>query len=263
MKAGDLGSLMLPSVALKIQEILNSGEASVDLICDAVKLDPALTTKLIGISNSPYYMTSGRCHTLHEAIMRIGFLEASHCTMALTTKELFSSHMPALNDILREEWEHALATGYCAEKIAGKIILSNSEDYFTLGLLHDIGKLLLLNILQDMSLKKNLPGNDEIREILALHHTIFGAELLKRWNFPLPFIEFALRHHDTDYLRQCAKGLLVVGFSNLLVRHMERVAAVAWLDDPELMTYARMFNLQPEDITAILEDVEKFVKNLF
>lgn len=253
---------MLPNVALKVQEIINSGEATVDLICDAVKLDPALTSKLIGIANSPYYLRGTRCNTLREAIMRVGLREASHCAMALTTKELFSSHQPLLNEILQAEWEHALATGYCAEKLARRIALSSSEDYFTMGLLHDIGKLLLLNILQELSGKRELPSREAMTGILLSQHTVFGAELLKRWNFSPPFVEFALNHHDTDYLRRCAKGLLVVGFSNRLVHRIGNAAADRF-DDPELLQFAPMLNLQKEDLEAILADVEQFVQHVF
>jgi len=261
LKSGNLGSLMLPNVAMKIQEIINSGNASVDMICDAVRLDPALTSKLIGIANSPYYLRSAKCATLRDAIVRIGSREASHCTMALTTKELFSSHLPQLDDILRKQWEHALATGYCAEQIARKIALSSSEDYFTMGLLHDIGKLLLLSILQDLARNRALPSQEEIDEILTLHHAVFGAELLKRWNFPLPFIEIAFFHHDMDYLRQCAKGLLVVGFANLLVHKIGDSSDP--FDDPDLTAFGVMLNLQPEDMKPILADVEQYVQHVF
>lgn len=263
LKDGDVGSLMLPSVALKIQEMIRNSEASVDGVCDAVKLDPALTTKLIGISNSPYYLRTERCKTLHDAIMRIGFKEASHCIMALTTRELFSSHKPVLNNILQKQWEHALATGFCAELIAKKCAMSSSEDYFTMGLLHDIGKLLLLNIIQDLAQSRELPSEEEIDHILGALHTPFGAELLKRWNFPQPFIEIALHHHEMDYLRRCAKGLRVVGFSNLLVKSSESGQDLAAAPDPLITEFAGMLNLNAEELGGIQAEVKGYISHVF
>ncbi|MBS1199008.1 MAG: hypothetical protein H6R18_2793 [Proteobacteria bacterium] len=263
LKKGDVGSLMLPNVALKIQEMIRSSEASIDGVCDAVKLDPALTTKLIGIANSPYYLRSGACKTLRDAIMRIGFKEASHCIMALTTRELFNSHTPALSQILQKQWEHALATGFCAELIARKISISSTEDYFTMGLLHDIGKLLLLNIVEDLSKHRELPAPEEVDRILLSLHTAFGAELLKRWNFPASYIEIALNHHDMGYLRRCAKGLLVVGFSNLLVKALEDDGSPAVFEDALVLEFAAMLNLTRDDMQAITDEVRNYVAHVF
>lgn len=263
LKKGDVGSLMLPNVALKIQEMLRTSEATVDGICDAVKLDPALTTKLIGIANSPYYLRSGACKTLRDAIMRIGFKEASHCIMALTTRELFSAHTPSLNATLQKQWEHALATGFCAEQVARKCAISSSEDYFTMGLLHDIGKLLLLNIVEDLAKYRELPTQEEIDHILASLHTVFGAELLKRWNFPLPFIEIAQHHHEADYLRQCAKGMLVVGFSNQAVKALAGSLDAVMENDPALPEFMRMLNLGQEEVQAILDEVKNIMAHVF
>lgn len=259
---GDVGSLMLPNVALKIQEMIRANETSVDGVCDAVRLDPALTTRLVGIANSPYYLGSQACKTLHDAIMRIGFKEASHCIMALTTRELFSAHTPQLNEILQKQWEHALATGFCAELIARKKALSGSEDYFTMGLLHDIGKILLLNIVEELGKSRELPTPEEIDRILVSLHTTFGAELLKRWNFPENFINLALHHHEMEYLRCCAKGLLVVCFSNLLVKFKDEKESARLLKDPLLLEFSGMLNLSEEDMGAILDEVRNYVRSV-
>ena len=263
LKKGDVGSLMLPNVALKIQEMLRTSDASVDGICDAVKLDPALTTKLIGIANSPYYLRSGACKTLRDAIMRIGFKEASHCIMALTTRELFSAHSPSLNATLQKQWEHALATGFCAEQIARQCAISSSDDYFTMGLLHDIGKLLLLNIVEDLAKIRELPEPAEIDHILSSLHTVFGAELLKRWNFPQPFIEIAQHHHEADYLRQCAKGLLVVGFSNQLVKALDSSLEHVMESDPGIAEFSLILNLGQDDLQGILDEVRNIIAHVF
>lgn len=195
--------------------------------------------------------------------MRIGFKEASHCIMALTTRELFNSHTPELNNILQKQWEHALATGFCAEMIARKCAMSSSEDYFTMGLLHDIGKLLLLNIVEDLAKYRELPAPEEVDRILFSLHTVFGAELLKRWNFPQPFIEIALHHHELDYLRSCAKGLLVVGFSNLLVKTLGDGATTAGFEESHVEEFAGMLNLSQADLQPVLDEVRNYIAHVF
>lgn len=262
LKQGSLGSLMLPSVASKIQEVLKSSDPSVDLVCDVVKLDPALATKLIGIANSPHYLRTSKCTTLRDAVMRLGFREASHCIMALTTKELFSSHVPMLNDILAEEWRHGVATAFLAELIAKHLSLPAADDHFTLGLVHDIGKLLLLKILQDLSQKRPLPALAEIREFLESQHADFGRELLKRWNFTQPYIDIAYHHHNIDYLRQAPRSLQVVGFANWLADLAGQEDAATRLNSEEIREFSETFGLHTPTLEDWLKALESYLANV-
>jgi putative nucleotidyltransferase with HDIG domain len=262
LKAGETGFVILPAVALKIQEIANSGEADLDVLVEAIKLDPSLTARLIAVANSTYYRADKECKTLKAAVLRIGFKEACDCAMVLSSRDLFKSDSQLFAGLLEKIWEHSLAVGCCAGLLANRLNVKSSESYYTMGLLHDIGKLLLINILKDLYKSGKVPDPADIRQVLDSYHHRFGAELLKKWKYPEPFIELVLHHHERDYLQQCAKGLMLVGVSNLLVRRIGlslHEGGKPELSDQEIET---LLWLDQAQLDAVLEEVEAYVREV-
>jgi HD-like signal output (HDOD) protein len=101
--------------------------------------------------------------------------------------------------------------------------LKLSEDAFTLGLMHDIGKLLLLQAVSELQARKKLGEDIETADVfntIDTYHGKFGGALLKRWQFPNAFCQVAIYHDHLQEADPISKELLVVNFSNLLVKTM-------------------------------------------
>ncbi|MBI1892388.1 MAG: HDOD domain-containing protein [Burkholderiales bacterium] len=266
LKAGETGFLILPDVALKIQEIIRSGESDMDVLVEAIKLDPSLTARLIAVANSTYYRADKECKTLKAAVLRIGFKEACDCALALSTRDLFQSDSQLFADMLHRMWEHSLAVGCCAGLLANRLHVASSESYYTMGLLHDIGKLLLANILKDLYKSGKIIDPAAISEVMDTYHHQFGAQLLKKWKYPEPFIELVLHHHEKSYIQQCAKGLMLVGVSNILVRKIGlslHTDGGNELSDDEIEA---LIGMGQDQVGSVLDEVKNYVaevKSLF
>ena len=97
------------------------------------------------------------------------------------------------------------------------------SDPFTLGLLHDIGKLVLFQVIAELQIKNKLGGEVDTAEILQtvnMNHGKFGASLMKLWKFSSGFVKVAAHHDKIDQADFITKELLVVNVSNQIVKTM-------------------------------------------
>jgi HD-like signal output (HDOD) protein len=98
-----------------------------------------------------------------------------------------------------------------------------AEEVFTMGLIHDIGKLILLQICSEMDIdisrpKMNQEEREELLKIFALNHGAFGATLLSRWGFSNDYQQIALLHDNLESAEPIFKELLIVNFANQIAK---------------------------------------------
>ena len=188
----------IPAIYQKINEMLVKNE-SVEKITREVEKDQALTSKILKVANSAFY--ESQTGSIKQAIMIIGLNNVKNIVISNT---LFHG-----NDINRAEilWEHAIITNKIAGYIYKKIMLKKiPSEYSSAGLLHDVGRAIIINYLKienekiDVLLNSN-PVDLKMRmgyekKLIGFDHAKIGGYLLKRWEIPLPLIEVALFHHD-------------------------------------------------------------------
>jgi putative nucleotidyltransferase with HDIG domain len=122
---------------------------------------------------------------------------ASHCTK-------FNAKEPTLRQMMQELWRHASATALAAGWITRKLGFGKQleSEAFLGGLLHDIGKLVILRAIDQIKLAGKASGDLSIPlidEILAMAHPLLGANFLKRWEVPELYCEIARDHHLKEF----------------------------------------------------------------
>ena len=139
-----------------------------------------------------------------------------------------------------------------------------------MGLLHDIGRLLLLQIIGDLQLKRKLGDEIENAELLNTingHHGKFGAALLKKWNFSEGFVKIAAYHDDSTIADSMTNDMAVVHFANLMVKSLgyttnkneDDLLQEINLEDTES---ARFLGLDVSMIDEYKNQVSAFMKDL-
>ena len=120
-------------------------------------------------------------------------------------------------------WEHSLSCAYASQIVTESLGLKLTDDAFTMGLLHDIGKLVFLHIVGELE-KRGKFGEDidktELLNNLDKYHSEFGSTLLKRWNFSNNYVVIAMYHDKLEDAETITKELLVIHFANLLAKSM-------------------------------------------
>jgi len=192
----------LPSVVMRAMELLNNPLTSASDIGDVIAEDPALTVRLLKIVNSSFYGFPSRVDTISRAITIIGTLELTDLILGSSAIRVFD-RIP--NQLINMEkfWEHSLYTGIVARILARYLRAPNTERCFVMGLLHDIGSLVLYRQKPDHSRQslqlaadQSIPLHIAEREVFGFDHCEVGAELMSAWNLPEGFIATAGHHHQ-------------------------------------------------------------------
>lgn len=192
----------LPAVVMKAMELLNDPDASASDLGAIISEDPALTAKLLKIVNSSFYGFPSRIDTISRAITIIGTLELTDLILGSSAIQVFEK-IP--NHLINMEkfWEHSLYVAVVARILSRHLRAPSTERCFVMGLLHDIGALVLYRQRPDasrqaleMALEQTIPLHVAERETFGFHHGQVGAELMRAWQLPASFVEIAQQHHQ-------------------------------------------------------------------
>ncbi|MBM2814340.1 MAG: Response regulator [Ignavibacteria bacterium] len=236
----------IPKIYHRIEEELRNPNSSSETIANIIAGDIGLVTKIMKIVNSSFFGFQGRITNLSQAIILLGLniLKALiiHYYIYSTSKTT-----PAQNRFIEELSEHSLLVANYAKKIA---ILEESDkltidDSFMSGILHDIGKLVLLNLpdyeadVGSCMVSGNLTFQEAEFEVYGFTHNEAGAYLLGLWGLPEILIEVALYHHEPSKLKSNH-------FTAVTAVHAANIFAKQPTDTLKKVTSSSMFNLFPK-----------------
>jgi putative nucleotidyltransferase with HDIG domain len=194
--------VVLPRVVGRAMARLDTPHASASDIGEIIAQDPALCGRLLQIVNSSFYGFPSRINTISRAITIVGTPELTDLVLGSTVVDLFSRLPGQLIDS-HEFWEHSLYAGVVAKILARYLRAPNTERCFIMGLLHDIGLLVLYRqrpgperTAIELASQKQLPLYLAEREVLGFDHGEVGARLMRAWHLPESFATTALHHHQ-------------------------------------------------------------------
>ena len=192
----------LPQIFYRMDEAINNPYSQLSEIADIILEDSNLSARLLKIVNSAMYSTPSEITTITRAITIIGTKQLRDLVLATIVIKQFqgiSSDWVTMESF----WKHSIACGLAARIIATYSRKSNVEHFYLLGLLHDIGRLVLLLELSDMtnSAIEHARGKGELlyrveQEQIGFDHSQVGGALLKKWKLPESLEEPVLFHHD-------------------------------------------------------------------
>jgi HD-like signal output (HDOD) protein len=190
-----LDSLSLPDVYLRLREVMESDNASMDDAAEVISLDPALAARVLRMANSAFYGFRSKVDTISRAANILGMQKIHDIVLAAGVAKSFDDVTNELMD-LNTFWYRSVHCGFLAQGIAAGAGLRNSESLFVRGLLHDIGHLVLFSHYPD-ACRQALAHADEGLEarLYEEHQAIgvdaleFAAELARVWQLPSSFVD--------------------------------------------------------------------------
>ena len=192
----------LPAVVMRAMELLNTPNTSAPELGAIIGEDPALTARLLKIVNSAFYGFPSRIDTISRAITIIGTLELTDLILGSSVIQVFEK-LPNQLINMEKYWAHSLYVAVVARILARHLRAPNAERCFVMGLLHDIGALILYRQQPvksrqalEMAIEQSIPLHTAEQEVFGFHHGEVGAELMRAWNLPDSFVEIAERHHQ-------------------------------------------------------------------
>jgi putative nucleotidyltransferase with HDIG domain len=210
MNAHDLVATVknLPPVsqaALKLVNLLDQAAVSNSEVVNVLKYDNVLTAKLLRACNSPYFGLTEPISSVDQAVFILGHQQILHIVLTLAFGSAMVVPMPGYAMEAKELWRHSLITATAAEVVVNDLPDLNLElpVAFTVGLLHDIGKLVLGQALTpdlQTAIRNRVEQGcisrvEAEKEILGTDHSEVGAVLLQSWHLPEEIIEAVANHH--------------------------------------------------------------------
>jgi len=200
MNAGDLPTI--PVVATKVLQLIEDEATTADDLSRAVSADPAVTARVIKISNSSFYGCQRQIQTLPHAIMMLGYNTLRSVVVAAAVKQVYKPY--GLTEKML--WEHSFGAGLAARIIASSMRQVNGEEAFLGGLFHDIGKI-IMNFMDNQKfqavMQKCYNDGTSFQQAEQLFysytHAEVGAMVIKKWNFPEMLMKTVLQHHAESF----------------------------------------------------------------
>jgi HD-like signal output (HDOD) protein len=216
----------LPNIFYKVNSAVEDPETSFGEIGQIISGDVVLAARLLKIVNSSFYGFSSKIETITHAVTIVGMIQLRDLVLATTIAGQFRSITKTTLD-MEAFWLHSVSTGLAARIIAHYRKESNPERYYVMGLLHDIGRLLLLlNAPDEMKLvlehyrKGGLLYEAEY-EVLGLDHAKVAGALLEKWELPVRLTDAINFHHDPENAKINPTDAAIIHVADIISHSME------------------------------------------
>lgn len=212
----------MPRTALKLLALLDDSGVRVPQIEAILRQDAGLTANLLKLANSAYFGIPSKVGSVRQAVILLGLKRLIQMVIAACTSAIMDRSIPGYGLPAGELWRHSLAVSVAAEGLARELKLDAAEEIFTAALLHDVGKLILGQFVQEdyskieLALAQGLPFETAEAIVLGTDHAAVGAKVLSKWSLPADIVHAVRWHHAPEKAPRANTMLDVVHAANIL-----------------------------------------------
>lgn len=250
-------------IALRILKMARHEDFDIKEMSRMIYQDQVLVAEILRAANSPFFGGLSTITTIKDAIVRLGVRQMADLVLMASERSKYTARDAKLKRLLVKLWQHSVACAIGSQWLARKLRYHEKDnEAFIGGLLHDIGKLFLLRVIDTM--KEEGKASFEIsldlsQELIESFHPGHGYSLLKEWNLPEIYCNIARDHHTEDF-DQDNITLVLVRLTNLACVKL----GIGIQHDPSivLVNTAEAMSLQIKEIVlaeleVMLEDTMK------
>jgi HD-like signal output (HDOD) protein len=211
---------VLPDTVVQVKNAMEDLSIAPAEVARLIIQDPAVAAKVLSVANSASYGFPSRVDTVELAVALLGLRETYSIVLSAAVMNLFETNQ-RFN--YKNYWEEAMNCAGAARIIAEACGKGKDKGIFTAGLLHDIGRIALLETVADMYVKVDPALADEElitaeQEFVGLTHTEAGFELASNWNLPESIAEVIRFHHQPDFSEKNAQNSAIVSLAEKWTR---------------------------------------------
>ncbi|MBN1670024.1 MAG: HDOD domain-containing protein [Kiritimatiellae bacterium] len=208
----------LPDNVLKITRIIDNPHSTAEAVGREIAKDQALSAQVLKLVNSGFYGFSNPISSIPHATVLLGFNVMRSLVISTSAAGLISKSFPGL-------YEHSLACARTSYMLSRSLGLEEPEELSAIGLLHDIGKVVLTQYLKDecqavfsLVSKENIGFYEAEQKVMGVTHVDIGRWLLEKWHLPPQSVEPIAMHHQFDPESEYRNRAAIVHLADLLVR---------------------------------------------
>lgn len=249
----------MPHVIQKVMSMTQDPDITADQLNEVITLDQALTANVLKLCNSAYYGLPRQIASVSQAVTYLGFQTIRNLVLTSFLSEVYGGAV-AGSGTGSGLWEHSIAASAASQLICRQVKRPDANDIsFTCGLLHDIGKTILMKFsretMPEILGKVEKEGKsffEAEREVLGFDHAALGAKVADVWNFPPTLVQAIGLHHTPER----AQGDRFLTHVTHLANHLA-IEYGAGIEQPELFSTPlceeslKELHLEPDDLETI------------
>jgi|GEM_PF-429921 len=249
---------VLSRVVHEIQDVMSNPTTTVDQLAAIIERDAVISVRLIAVANSVIYRGTGKVVTVKDAIPRVGVKETHSIVTTISNKSIYETKEKRFKNTMEKLWLHSLASGYVAKAISKELKFGEVEKYYFMGLVHDIGKVLLLKAFSDMYAKNNSLNTDEIMAAIHEAHTSFGGAILRKWGYSETLVRIPLLHEGPDFRSDADREILTINLASCIANNIGYGLDEDMCHEPLKIKSATLLNVD----LGMMEDISQEAKTL-
>jgi len=217
-----------PIVFHQIQKVISDPRVSANQIAKILQEDPAMSVKVLKLTNSAFYGLSREIESVKQAVVIVGLEAIKNLVLSASVLDMFKGK-DIDQDFQDKFWRHSLAVGFCARLLARKARargMIDPDSAFSGGLLHDIGKVILCCFLpkehtavKEEREKDKESATFELEErVLGYNHAQVGSILTAQWKLPTRLGEAVTYHHHPQLSESEDPTAYIIHISNYVAK---------------------------------------------
>ncbi len=215
-----------PRVLPELLALLRNEDVDTTKVVHVIAYDPSLTAAVLQLCNSAFYAPASRIGDLSQAVTWLGFRQVYQLVTAVIGSRTLGPAQKGYGIDKGELWQHAVATAVAAQLLARKV--GDDESLvFTAALLHDVGKIVLSEALEQVyaQLIEDSQHNQHSlleaeKALLGVHHAEIGGRLLARWKFPDAIVNAVWFHHQPRGAAEHERLASLIYLGNLIAHFL-------------------------------------------
>lgn len=193
---------LISAVASEALDMLRDPDANNHMLEDLICRDPSLAARVLRAANSPFYCGRAGVTSIANAIFRLGMRNLRHVIVIAATGEFFNDSDPTVQYL----WDHSIATAMASSYLANELSFSQQSEVFIAGLLHDVGKMIILRQYPDVygpMIRQSIADGTPLHRLEEenfnfFNHMMVGGLVIRKWKLHDSVAEAARFHHDLE-----------------------------------------------------------------
>jgi HD-like signal output (HDOD) protein len=172
----------LPDIAIKVRDAVTKGDISAKDLAEMIVTDAALSAQIIRIVNSTMYRGVTEINNIQNAVSRLGNNTIRSLVTSLVMKQMFNPSSKLLEHLFRKTWEQSVNVSSISRALCNFVPHLNPDEAMLAGLIHQIGKLPILTLVEDIPEFRDSPTR--MSKLLEKAHPAVGKLIMDAWDFP-------------------------------------------------------------------------------
>lgn len=259
----------IPAVMTELIQALGNKDIELRALASIISKDPFMSMNVLKVSNSAFYRLPNKVATVDHAVKLLGIKEITGICIACGAYQSLKQPENMETFALDDFWRHSVATGVVSRRLCQELEILDHNVFYFLGLLHDVGKVVLDRFAHDIyrivvqtTREEHITIQEAEKHLIGESHDVVGGWLMEKWRLPLTFVDVAKYHHSMKESPEDNKAAIAI------ISLADRLSWLHYLGldpgyDVSLLTDNEAYSFLEETTSAMEEiDLLKFIHDI-